>query len=120
MRSLNGLVIFTVFVWFLGFYGCSVFQKSKTLPLTKQTDGISQIVSSIIELSEDSSVLILGEKHRNPESPKLTVALVNSLIHQGNKVFLGLEIPSTSQDDLERVLVGQEPVCEEFISPTCL
>ncbi|MBW2036724.1 MAG: hypothetical protein JRI41_04500 [Deltaproteobacteria bacterium] len=117
MRSLNGLVIFTVFGSFLTLYGCSVFQKSHTPPLTKQTDGISQIVSSIIELSEDSSVLILGEKHGNPESQKLTVALVKSLINQGNKVFLGLEIPSTSQDDLERVLVGQEPVCEEFISP---
>ena len=116
MRSLNGLVIFTVFTWFLCLYGCSVFQKSHTTPLTKQTDSISQIVSSIIELSEDSSVLILGEKHGNPESQKLTVALVKGLIHQGNKVFLGLEIPSTSQDDLERVLVGQEPVCEEFIS----
>jgi hypothetical protein len=117
MRSLNGLVIFTVFGWFLCLYGCSVFPKSQTTPLTKQTDSISQIVSSIIELSEDSSVLILGEKHGNPESQKLTLALVNSLIYQGNKVFLGLEIPSSSQDDLERVLVGEEPVCEEFISP---
>lgn len=65
----------------------------------------------------DSSVLILGEKHGNLESQKLTVALVNSLIHQGNKVFLGLEIPSSSQDDLERILVGEEPLCQEFISP---
>ena len=117
MRSLNGLVIFTVFVWFLGLYGCSVFQKSQIPPLTKQTDGISQIVSSTIEWSKDSSVLILGEKHGNPESQKLTVALVKGLIHQGNKVFLGLEIPSSSQDDLERVLVGEEPLCQEFISP---
>ena len=109
MRSLFSLVIFTVFGSFLTLYGCSVFQKSQTPPLTKQIDGISQIVSSIIELSEDSSVLILGEKHGNPESQKLTVALVKSLINQGNKVFLGLEIPSTSQDDLERVLVGQKP-----------
>jgi uncharacterized iron-regulated protein len=74
-------------------------------------------VSSTIEWSGDSSVLILGEKHGNPESQKLTVALVNSLIHRGNKVFLGLEIPSSSQDDLERVLGGQEPVCQEFVSP---
>jgi hypothetical protein len=117
MRSLNGLVIFTVFGWFFCLYGCSVFQKSQTLPLTKQPDGINQIVSSIIESSEDSSVLILGEKHRNPESHKLTEAFVKSLIRQGNKVFFGMEIPSSSQDDLERVLVGQEPVCQEFISP---
>ena len=39
------------------------------------------------------------------------------LIHQGNRIFLGLEIPSSSQDDLERVLAGQKPVYEEFISP---
>ena len=117
MRSLNGLVIFTVFGWFLCLYGCSVFQKSQTPPLTKRADGISQIVSFIIESSEDSSVLILGEKHGNPESQKLTVALVNSLIHQGDKVFLGLEISSSSQDDLERILAGEEPVCKEFISP---
>ena len=117
MRSLSGLVIFTVFVWFLGFYGCSVFQKSQTPPLTKQTDNISQIVSSIIELSEDSSVLILGEYQGNPESQKLTVALVKGLIHRENKFFFGLEIPSTSQNDLEKILVGEEPVCEEFISP---
>jgi len=117
MRSLNGLVIFAVFAWFLCLYGCSVFQKSQTPPLTKQPDGMNQIVSSIIESSEDSSVLILGEKHRNPESHKLTEAFVKSLIHRGNKVFLGVEIPSSSQDDLERVLVGQEPVCQKFISP---
>ena len=117
MRSLNGLIIFTVFGWFLSFYGCSVFQKSHTPPSIKQPDGISQIVSAIVELSEDSSVLILGEKHGNPESQKLIVALVKSLIHQGNKVFLGLEIPSSSQDDLERILVGEELVCQEFVSP---
>jgi hypothetical protein len=117
MRALNGLVIFTVFAWFLCIYGCSVFQKTQTPPLTKQPNGINQIVFSIIESSEDSSVLILGEKHRNPESHKLTETFVKSLIHRGNKVFLGVEIPSSSQDDLERVLVGQEPLCEEFISP---
>jgi hypothetical protein len=33
-------------------------------------------VSTIPEWSEDSSVLILGEKHSNPESQKLTVALI--------------------------------------------
>ena len=33
-------------------------------------------MSTIPEWSEDSSVLILGEKHGNPESQKLTAALV--------------------------------------------
>jgi len=74
MRFSTGLVIFVVFGWFLSLYGCSVFQKSQTVS-PKQTDGISKIVSTIPEWSEDSSVLILGERHGNPESQKLTVAL---------------------------------------------
>lgn len=117
MKFLTSLVIFAVFGWFLSLYGCSVFHKFQTAPPTKQTDGIRKIVSTIPEWSENSSVLILGERHGNPESQKLTVALVKDLVHRGKKVFLGLEIPSSYQDDLERVMSKQKPIFEEFISP---
>ena len=50
-------------------------------------------MSTIPEWSGDSSVLILGKKYGNPESQKLTVAPIKDLVHQGKKVFLGLEIP---------------------------
>ena len=117
MKFLTSLVIFAVFGWFLSLYGCSVFHKFQTAPPTKQTDGIRKIVSTIPEWSENSSVLILGERHGNPESQKLTVALVKDLVHRGKKVFLGLEIPSSYQDDLKRVMSKQKPIFEEFISP---
>ena len=95
MRFLTGLVIFAVLGWFLSLSGCSVFHKSQTAPPTKRADGVSKIVSAIPEWSEDSSVLILGKKHGNPESQKLTVALVKDSVYRGKKVFLGLEISRT-------------------------
>ena len=62
-------------------------------------------MSTIPEWSEDSSVLILGEKHGNPESQKLTVALKIQSIGE-RRFFLDwkfLELSRLRQDFSDRM-----------------
>jgi hypothetical protein len=64
------------------------------------------ISEDIADLCQDNPIILLGEKHHQPDSQKLIIQVVQYYINKGAKVFLGLEIPSDKQTELNQTLAG--------------
>jgi hypothetical protein len=64
------------------------------------------IAKQIISLCHGKEVLLLGETHQNPMSQELFLSLVRNLLDQGKYVFVGLEISSDQQNNLDALLAG--------------
>ncbi|SCZ64719.1 TraB/GumN family protein [Thiohalomonas denitrificans] len=64
----------------------------------------------LLRLLQPSTVVVLGEKHRQPESPQFVTRLAEAYLHQGGCLAVALEITSDQQPTLERVLAGELPV----------
>jgi hypothetical protein len=74
------------------------------------------ITEDIAQLCQDNPIILLGETHHQPDSPKLLIDIVQHYIARGDKVFAGLEIPSDKQAELEQALTGGNDF--SFINPT--
>ena len=77
----------------------------------------NKLASEIISTCQDKELIVLGEKHRQPDSQALFLSLVRTLTAQGDSVFVGLEIPSERQDILNRFLAGEMLSPSELLSP---
>ncbi len=64
------------------------------------------IAKQLIGLCHGKQVLLLGETHQNPMSQELFLSLVRNLLGQGKHVFVGLEISSDQQSNLDSLLAG--------------
>jgi len=64
------------------------------------------IAKQILGLCREKQVLLLGETHQNPMSQELFLSLVRNLQGQGKYVFVGLEISSDQQSNLDALLAG--------------
>jgi hypothetical protein len=66
----------------------------------------TSVSSQILSLCGTCQVLIIGERHQQPESPVLFISLVTQLIAQGECVLVGLEVSAAQQDALDAVMAG--------------
>jgi len=66
----------------------------------------TDVVSQILSLCGACKVLLIGERHRQPESPALFLDLATRLVKRGERTLIGLEIPAARQDALEAVMAG--------------
>jgi hypothetical protein len=71
--------------------------------------GSPRLSAQIASVCAGASVVILGERHREPDSHALFLDLVNAFVSQGDRVFVGLEIGSDHQSDLEAAATGPWP-----------
>lgn len=62
---------------------------------------------AVISLSKDASVLILGERHRQPEGHDLFFEMISAVLKRGERVLVGLEIPFQLQSELEKAFSGE-------------
>jgi len=64
------------------------------------------IAKQLLGLCHRKQVFLLGETHQNPMSQELFLSLVRNLLGQGKHVFVGLEISSDQQSNLDALLAG--------------
>ena len=65
-----------------------------------------KLAIGIIDLCQDSDLIILGEKHKKPDSQELLQAIVNEWVAENESVFIGLEISRDNQAELDAALSG--------------
>ena len=65
-----------------------------------------KLASEIITICQDNELIILGEKHQQPNSQKLLLAIVKKWTDQNKNIFIGLEIPRDKQELLNSALTG--------------
>ena len=73
---------------------------------------------AISTLCQDSSTILLGEAHHEPDSQMLFLDLVWHYVEQSERVYIGLEIPAEKQTQLNDALAGGSDF--SFISPIIL
>jgi erythromycin esterase-like protein len=66
--------------------------------------------AAIATLLQQTQVVILGEHHRQPESPRLVVAAVKAYLEAGGCLTVALEIPSDQQPTLDAAMRGKVPI----------
>lgn len=72
----------------------------------------TRVTSHILSLCGACQVLLIGERHRQPESPMLFIDLVTRLVRQGDRLVVGLEIPAAHQDALDAAMAGERTPAE--------
>ena len=60
---------------------------------------------AIATLCQDRSIVLLGEIHQEPDSQVLFLDLIRHYVKRGDRVYVGLEIPSDEQIDLMTLLL---------------
>ncbi len=58
-------------------------------------------------VARSSRVVLLGERHGEPASHALFLALVRDAVAAGERVWVGLEIPGDRQEELDRAVAGE-------------
>lgn len=76
------------------------------------------IIGDIDTLCQERTIILLGESHHEPDSQMLFLLLVRHYVEQGDRVYVGLEIPADKQTQLDDALVGGRNF--SFISPIIL
>jgi hypothetical protein len=66
----------------------------------------TDVASQILSLCGACQVLLIGERHQQPESPPLFLDLVTRLVKRGERTLIGLEIPAARQDALDAMMAG--------------
>lgn len=64
------------------------------------------ITQDIAKLCKDKPVILFGEQHKQPNSQKQFLDLVRYYGHDGDNIFVGLEIPADKQLFLEFTMLG--------------
>jgi len=65
---------------------------------------ITAITEDISTLCKDKTIVLLGERHQQPNSQKLFIQLVQHYLNNGKRVFVGLEIPADEKIELDNAL----------------
>lgn len=76
------------------------------LPSLSYSAPITAIIEDVSTLCKNKSIILLGERHQQPNSQKLFIQLVQHYIHNRNRVLVGLEIPADKQIELDNALAG--------------
>ncbi len=67
------------------------------------------VVTDLLSLCGTCEVLILGERHNQPESFALFLDLINAFADRGERVLVGLEVFTSKQAAMESMMRGEHP-----------
>lgn len=77
-------------------------------PIAYEDNPYKSVSTQILSLCGSCAVLILGERHQQPESLILFLDMAQQLIDRGEQILVGLEIPTVQQHALDTIIQKQE------------
>lgn len=75
------------------------------------------LIGALTNLLRQNPVVILGETHQQPESPRLVADVVEAYLGTGGCLTVALEIASDQQADLDAGVQGIGPVSDVVLHP---
>jgi len=70
----------------------------------------SEIYSKIVPEMQPNTITFIGEKHKRPESIHLFKSIITEYLHQNKCLIVALEIASSQQSILDKVMEGSDGV----------
>lgn len=101
----NGMIFFIFVSLFLSLSAGKLYAEDKSL------------ADAFATLLRQTAVVILGETHHKPESPRLVADVVTAYLDAGGCLTVALEVASDQQAALDAGMRGEKPLSEVAIHP---